>query len=275
MSITPSESAPLRYSPGKSSQALDAKPEPEMPRIRLGHALAFPFTQRNWPQALGYIAAIQFVPILGFLVIRGWRFDIAKRIGDGDAHRLPDWRQAWHHLREGTLLFAVTQLYFLPFYLLLIWPRSGILWSLVHIAQWLYEWLFTDLTMRPFWEVLEPGLKSLAIFLVLILLVPPLISAVVESATQRYANNGRIAALFEFWHAIALACGDLRDVARIELSIVGLNIAVTILSLLLTLTVGGTIFIPAVMIPIYMWTRGALMGQWIAKNRWEQASNAS
>jgi hypothetical protein len=59
-------------------------------------------------------------------------------------------------------------------------------------------------------------------------------------------------------------------VARIEGGIILLNLAVFAVSILLMLTIGGSAFIPPVMIPVYMWTRGALMGQWIWKTRYEE-----
>lgn len=240
-------------------------------RISLRKALAFPFTQPNWPSALAYIGAIQFIPVLGYLIIRGWRFEIAKRVGHGHAEALPDWRHATEHLKQGTLLFLATIFHYLPMYALLSAPRWGIIWAVLELLNWVYIEYFTDVQAKPLREVLIPGMQALAIFVVILIVVPPIISAIVEAATQRYAETGRVAALFEFWHSIRLACGDLRDVVRIEGGILLLNIVVFTISILLMLTVGGAALIPPIMIPVYMWTRGALMGQWIAKNRYEAA----
>ena len=244
-------------------------------RISLRRALAFPFTQRNWPQALAYIGLIQLVPVLGYLIIRGWRFEIAQRVGAQRADALPDWRHAKEHLKQGTLLFLVTQVYFLPMYLLLAWPRRGILWSVLGLLHACYVRLFSDLAPTPWWDIIAPGLQSLAIFVAILIVVPPLISPLVESATQRYAHTGRVRTLFEFWTNLKLALTDSGDVIRIELCIFGLNVLVFVLSTILVLTVGGTIFVPSVMIPIYMWTRGSLMGQWIWKNRCEEQLDGS
>ena len=242
-----------------------------LPRISLRAALAYPFTQSNWLVALAYVGAIQFIPILGFLIIRGWRFDIARRVGAGPTTRLPDWRGATEHLKQGTLLFFVTVLHFIPLYVLLAAPRWGIIWAVLDLVRWFYERYFTIIEPRPLAEILDSGLKALVIFVVIMIVVPPILSAIVESATQRYAQTGRVRVLFEFWHSIRLACGDLGDVVRIEAGILLLNLVVLTVSLLLMLTVGGAAFIPPVMIPVYMWTRGALMGQWIRKNRAEEA----
>lgn len=241
-----------------------------LPQISLGRALVFPFSRRNWPLALAYIGAIQFIPILGFLIIRGWRFDIARRVGWERDDALPDWRHAWDHLKQGTLLFLVTQLHYLPMYLLLMWPRSGVIWGVIDFFRWLYEYYFTRLDPGPFSAVAEPALRSLALLVAILIIIPPIVSAIVESATQRYAQTGRPGVLLEVWRNIRLACSDLGDVIRIELSILLLAAAVLVLSLLLWLTVGGAALIPPVMIPVYMWTRGALMGQWILKNRVEE-----
>jgi hypothetical protein len=243
-----------------------------IPRISLRRALAFPFTQKNWPLALAYIGAIQFVPLLGYLVIRGWRFEIAKRVGNGDAAALPDWRHFVEHLKQGSILLGATIFHYIPLYLLLSMPRWGIIWTLLEIVRWCYESLFTHIQQKPLWEILQPGLKSLAIFVVIMLLVPPILSAILESATQRYAETGRVRTLFEVWNSIWLAGGDLADVVRIEMGILVLSVAVFTISILLMLTVGGSALIPPVMVPVYMWTRGALMGQWIAKNRAEAAA---
>lgn len=243
----------------------------EVPRISLRKALAFPFTQKNWPQALAYIGAIQFVPILGYLIIRGWRFEIAQRVGGGHSEALPDWRHAKTHLKEGALLFGATVFHYIPLYVLLSAPRWGIIWAVIQLVNWFYVEYFTDVEPPPLREVLEPGLKALLIFVLLLIFVPPIISAVVEAATQRYAETGRARTLFEFWHSIRLIGGDWGDVLRIEGGILLLSIVVLVVSLLLMLTVGGSALIPPVMIPVYMWTRGALMGQWIAKNRVEAA----
>jgi hypothetical protein len=173
-------------------------------------------------------------------------------------------------LKEGTLLFFVMVVHYIPMYLLLSAPRWGILAAVWRILKWLYVTLFTDVQPEPLSRVLDDGMRALAIFVAIMIIVPPITSAIIEAATQRYAHTGRVRTLFEVWHSIRLACGDLRDVARIEGGIILLNLAVFIVSLLLMLTIGGSAFIPPVMIPVYMWTRGALMGQWIWKNRWEE-----
>lgn len=255
---------------------LPPPPTTQPPRISLRRALAFPFTQPNWPQALLYIGAIQYIPILGYLIIRGWRFDIARRIGNGHAEQLPDWRSWKSHLREGFVLFLATQFYFLPLYLFLWYMRHDIYYALAEVVVGLYEHYWQGLPDGPRGEVLWAGAKALAWVLVAMLVYPPVASSVVESATQRYAVTGRIRTLYEFWWNLWLVGDDFLDVLRIELSILGLTAAVFLVSLFLLWTMGGTIFIPAVMIPIYMWTRGSLMGQWIWKNRVEgQLENQS
>lgn len=241
-----------------------------VPTISLRRALAFPFTQRNWPLALLYIGAIQYVPILGYLIIRGWRFEIAQRVGANEQHALPDWRHVVTHLKQGTILFLVTQLYFVPMYLALAWPRSGVLWSVLRVIRTIFERLFTEVQPQPWDEILIPGLRSLVIFIAILLLMPLLISPVVEAATQRYAHTGQVRSLFEFWKNLLFTFDDFYDVVRIELCILALNTVVLIVSIILLLTIGGAAFIPPVMIPIYMWTRGSLMGQWIWKNRIEE-----
>jgi|GEM_PF-2243445 len=233
---------------------------PQPPRISLRKALAFPFTHPNWPQALLYIGAIQYIPILGYLIIRGWRFDIARRIGNGHAEQLPDWRAWKSHLREGVILFFATQFYFLPLYFFLWYMRHDIYYAIAEIVVTFYEQYWKGLPGGPRSEVLWAGAKALAWVLAALLLYPPVAASIIESATQRYAVTGRVRTLYEFWWNVWLVGDDFLDVLRIELSILGVTIAVFVVSLLLLWTLGGTIFIPALMIPIYMWTRGSLMG---------------
>jgi hypothetical protein len=240
-----------------------------IPRISLKQALAFPFTQPNWPQALLYVAALQYIPILGYLVIRGWRFDIARRIGSGHAETLPDWRGWKSHLREGVILFVATQFYFLPLYLFLWYLRHDMYYALAEVVVGLYEHYWKGLPDGPRSEVIWEGGKALAWFIAALLVYPPIGSAIMESATQRYAVTGKVRTLYEFWWNIVLVFDDFLDVLRIELSILAVNVAVFLASMFLLWTFGGTVFIPAVMIPLFMWTRGALMGQWIWKNRME------
>jgi hypothetical protein len=173
-------------------------------------------------------------------------------------------------LKQGTLLFLVMLVHYIPLYVLLSAPRWGIIGAVWRLLKWCYITIFTDVQPEPISEVLDAGLRSLAIFVAIMIIVPPIISAIIESATQRYAHTGRVRTLFEFWHSIRLACSDLGDVVRIELGILLLNVVVLIVSCLLLLTVGGSAFIPPVMVPVYMWTRGALMGQWIWKGRVER-----
>ena len=252
------------------SQAPAADEPP--PSISLRKALAFPFTQPNWPQALIYIGLIQYIPILGYLIIRGWRFDIARRIGTGQVKQLPDWISWRSHLREGFVLFLATQFYFLPLYLFLWYMRHDIYYALAEVIVSLYEQYWKGLPDGPRSDVLWTGARALAWVFAALLFYPPFASSIVEAATQRYAVTGRVRTLYEFWWNIWLVGDDLFDVLRIELSIFALSAVVLIVSLLLLWTFGGTIFIPAVMIPIYMWTRGALMGQWIWKNQIEGQS---
>jgi hypothetical protein len=240
-----------------------------LPTISLRRALAFPFTQSNWPQALLYIGAIQYIPIFGYLIIRGWRFDIARRIGTGHIQQLPDWR-AWKlHLREGVVLFFATQFYFLPLYFFLWYMRHDIYYAVAEIVVTLYEQYWQGLPGGPRGDVLLAGGKALAWVIAALILYPPVAFSVIESATQRYAVAGRVRTLYEVWWNIWLIGDDFLDVLRIEFSIFALTVAVFLASIVMLWTVGGTIFIPALMIPIYMWTRGALMGQWIWKNRVE------
>lgn len=239
------------------------------PEISLRRALGFPFTRRNWPLTLLYLGLLQYVPLVGWIVLRGWRFDLARRIGAECDERLPDWRGLREHWRWGWILVTASMVHYLPLWIAAWTQRRVVFWTLVAIGQWWWTRL-TDSPTEPFpMEEFGPGLRALAALLALFLLYPPLINAVLETGTHRYADTGRWVALYEFWKNVWGAGEDFWDVLRIEGGILGLNVLVGVVSLILVYTIGGAFLIPPLMFPVYMWTRGALMGQWIRKNRWE------
>lgn len=77
-------------------------------------ALTYPFDDDEWLQKLGLAVLIQFIPIVGPIVLLGWSLEISTRVKRNDPTPLPAWSEFGDYLRRGFLLFVAYLVYQLP-----------------------------------------------------------------------------------------------------------------------------------------------------------------
>ncbi|MEO1234282.1 MAG: hypothetical protein AAFZ18_35855 [Myxococcota bacterium] len=73
--------------------------------------LVFPFLQRDWPVKLWIFWALSYVPVVGFIVARGWRLDLIHRIAWDYDRVLPEVKALPRHFIRGLVLWLITAAY--------------------------------------------------------------------------------------------------------------------------------------------------------------------
>jgi hypothetical protein len=83
-------------------------------------ALTFPFKQRGWIMELLITIIIAAIPVIGFLMIKGWEFEISTRVRHKAPRLLPGWRNIGNRLMRGLLVTLALFIYNIPFLLLVM-----------------------------------------------------------------------------------------------------------------------------------------------------------
>lgn len=222
-------------------------------------ALTFPFRRPDWLSRLGWLAFVNFVPVLNLILLRGWRLDLTRRVGYGDPQPLPDLKDVGNFLGNGVILWTMTFLYNLPLFIIVLFLERDLPGNLWRLAVYFFNLLtdgegasaavFVELVARIAGQAIIPGLYALFAW--------PLYRA----AMLRFAMTGSPGAFLK-------PVANLRLVVR-HLNLFFLLFFFDLLSQTLLTVVGGALtaigigflLVPAVLLPMYYWTTGHLYGQ--------------
>lgn len=223
--------------------------------LQFGTAFNFAMKDPKWFSKVAVVGLLQYVPILGFLVIRGWRLELARRVYRGVERPLPTWEDFGGKLTKGATLFGVWLLYQLPsligsalMFVLVLLPLFGLLVDsdkrtearlALRVAQWGLQLL------------LSAGLAFYAFAADVMFLV----------AQTRYIATDRASAFFEIGANFRILRQNLGLYVRLFLLRFALGVIVTFVRAALTVTGIGAILMPAVTTPPLHWTNGHLFGQ--------------
>ncbi|MGF1507488.1 MAG: DUF4013 domain-containing protein [Anaerolineae bacterium] len=76
-------------------------------------ALTYPFEDDDWLKKVGLAVLIQFIPIIGQMVIQGWTFETSKNVRINEPAPMVNW-QFGELLGRGFILFIASLIYQIP-----------------------------------------------------------------------------------------------------------------------------------------------------------------
>lgn len=248
---------PVAAAQAVAAPALAANPGPSvsLDRPNYGEAIRFPFRQANWPERLWLPPLIFFLPFVNVIVMRGWRLEVARRLGRGWSDRLPEPSGFGRYLLDGLVLWLMTGLYLIPQFVLLLFFGFGPLGALLAVLVWLFTpervSFFTLLGQIGFGTLLQALLP-----LVYWLVTYPLYRV----AMVRYAYTGSVGVFFDVANNLNIARQHLGLVLQIYLFEQLSAFLFVVLCALLAPTVIGALAIPLLLFPALYWTTGYLFG---------------
>jgi hypothetical protein len=82
----------------------------------LGHAISFPFEDKDWIQKILIGAAFLFlsVIVIGLPLLFGYLLELSRRSAAGDRFPLPDWQDIVGMLGKGLVFFVIYLIYAIP-----------------------------------------------------------------------------------------------------------------------------------------------------------------
>lgn len=104
--------------------------------MKIGKAISFIFDDPNWWKKLFIGTLILLIPIIGWLVVNGWRLEIIKRVAKDHPEPLPSFNEFGSYLSLGVKSFLVYIVYKSPlilFFMIIIslflvpfWPNGNV-----------------------------------------------------------------------------------------------------------------------------------------------------
>ncbi len=139
---------------GNSMRALTRSEATLMPRSNLQtrmaephqfnylEAIVFPFKQRNWIGKLWWLPLVTFIPPFSFILMRGWRLDLVRRIGRRNPDSLPGLSDIARFFAEGILLYVMTALYLIPLGIFTVIAGASWIQTILEIGWWILQIIF-------------------------------------------------------------------------------------------------------------------------------------
>lgn len=256
-------------------------PESHAPASRkqqfvLFRGLQFPFQQPTPGARLWWVLFFAYVPMLDFVVFRGWRLAIVQRIVRGEQPFLPSLGGLPRYCLNGVILWAMTALYLLPGALLLILFGGSLATYILDVAWWLIERFLLWREVAPFWTVVGRGLlhvgaevSSAAIYFLVM-------GPAYRAGMLHYAAGGGVTAFLNFPRNVLTVLRDpgafygvwvldrvfwivWMAIGMATLSILGGVLATTVVLAPLAPVIGVAVI--GSFLTVYYWTTAYLYGQ--------------
>nr|MBN1229567.1 DUF4013 domain-containing protein [Anaerolineae bacterium] len=231
--------------------------------MRLFEALIYPFRERRWPLELLVAILVAAVPVLGYLVIKGWELEISTNVRYGREPVLPGWQNLGNRLLRGFGIRVASFLFNIPTLVML--TLSVTLWVQVFV------WYFTQEvhTAEAFQVLMRTGLALRIGVIIATVLVAFLSNSLFWAGYLRYIDTRQFRSFFLVIPNVRLAFSVFWDdlVTAIFLGLFGL-VMMGLNSLLigaLSSTGAGAflapILVPAITFSLTSLFRGHLFGQ--------------
>ncbi len=223
--------------------------------IQFGTAVGFVFKDPKWFPKVALLGLLLYVPLLGYIVVRGWRLELARRVYAGRRNPLPDWSRFGTKITDGLILAGMWLLYQLPALV-----GSGLMVFLFFLPYLRY--LF-DSDQRDAAELGLSVTKWALRLIVSLLLAAYAVAADVMFlvAQTRYIATDRAAVFFDLRSNFLILRRHPGVYAWVFIYRFILNVVVNVVRIMLALTGIGSIFIPGLTSPPLHWTSGHLFGQ--------------
>jgi hypothetical protein len=155
------------------------------------NSLLYPFKQRGWIIELLIAFLIASIPVFGFLMIKGWEFEISTRVRHGAPRLLPGWGHPGNRLVRGLLVTFALFIYNIPFLTLLA----------ITVALWIspvVRWISGDITADEAGTALGGPMLGLRIGMIIItFIVWFAMHALYWSGYLRYIETRRYVMFFD------------------------------------------------------------------------------
>jgi hypothetical protein len=245
-----------------SAPAPAARADLPVSQMKYLDAVRFPFLQYNWAQRLWLPSLIAFIPIINFIIMRGWRLEITRRVGRDMNDRLPDPSNLLRFFIDGLVLWFMTGLYLVPEIIMLLIFGFGPLFTF-------FGWIYNTITGNPHAGsflalIAEMGIGSFVRMLLPIvywILTYPLYRV----AMVRYAYTGSIGVFFDVGTNLNIARKHMGQAMALYAVEQLSSILFVILSGLISLTGIGAIIVLVLLFPALYWTTGYLFGSFAAQ----------
>ncbi len=229
------------------------------------YSFIYPFTQKDWLQKMWLFIAVSFVPVVSFLIVRGWRLEFIHRLGKGLDNPLPSPYKVFKYLWKGVVLWGVTALYLLvPFVIVRALGLTGLLDLIEDIFQ--IFGLFMDfmvggrtfkefcLTLVAFMkgEFLDAFFVALIENIYLIIYIPYYRTAMIRYALQENLLKSH----FSVFKNLKFIFKNITDYLIVYGFGFLLIFLIPVVDILLTLTIIGIPLIPIVTVYMYYWSTG-------------------
>jgi len=260
-----------------SAQTAVAIPEPVAPpepfdasalkpgRVDLAAAVGFPFREPELVRRAWWVPLASFVPILGIIAQRGWRLDIVRRVGRGQAPALPEPGDLGRFLSDGLLLWFTTIVVWAPFWVLSAIFGFEWLTGTLTVLWWALQTFFSESDVS-FWALVGQVVTQLGVKLVGPALYLAIIYPIYRMGAIRFALTGRLSSFLQFGRNLRLLAKLLPEVMVIFFfDILILRVLAWAVDLFLLLVGVGLFLVPVVYFPTYYWITGHLFGQVAAK----------
>jgi hypothetical protein len=224
----------------------------------------FPFIQKDWIRKMWLFFTISYVPILDYIVIRGWRLQYVHNLGWKKENPLPEPKLLFKFTKNGILLWIMTGVYLtIPFILLRvlgwdgfvdllkdIWTFLGLIWNIIidgfNSSHYEELWKFIKT------EFLHEILTLLVNTIFLIIYVP-----FYRIGMIRYAlTNEILKSHLSIFKNIKFLVKNFFYIIMLYFLLLLKVIVILVVDIVLTATVIGIILIPIATVYMFYWNTG-------------------
>lgn len=129
----------------------------------LFEGVTFPFSEeRSW-RRLWWVLFLAFVPVLDFVVFRGWRLAIVRRMLRGEDSFLPSIGGFPRYCLNGVVLWGMTAFYALPGVVLLLVFGGTFVTLALDVGWWLVQKFLLWRDVSPFWSLIGQGFTQMLV----------------------------------------------------------------------------------------------------------------
>jgi hypothetical protein len=233
----------------------DLAPQP----LNLRRAVAFAWRDPGFFSKVLPLALVQYIPLFGMILIRGWRIDLARQVRNGAAHPLPHWGDVQGKLWRGFILTAIWWLYQLP---AAFCGFLGMFLFLMPLLSYSFDADHRSDARLGLWgarlliELILEGFS--AVWLIGAQLV-------YWAGLMEYVKSSRPTAFYQVARNVKLVLKNPADFLLLYFYTTVIAIGINLLRVVLIATGIGLLFLPGLTAPPRQWANGHLYGQLSAK----------
>jgi hypothetical protein len=223
-------------------------------------AVLFPFQNPNWPVRLFWVPFVLFIPVIGLIVMRGWRLDITRRMSMRNPDRLPQLGQLGRFFGDGVVLWMMTGIYAIPLLIILTLFAPNLMQNILTTLLFIWSIMTNDPTMSfaQFATDILIGLLTQAGAPIAYQLIS---LPIYRTAMLRYSITGNMLVFFDVITSIQLCQRYFSGVMGAVFATIAANVAIVTISGFFTATVVGAILVPLIIFPLGYWVVGYIYGR--------------